>query len=74
MIISRSSLRRCFLVVHDEAEPAWQIDVMLLADGETSVCCLCYVHTGCQSQTKWQLGWVMVVLDLCNIFDKISGE
>ena len=33
-----------------------------------------YVHTGCQSQTKWQLGWVMVVLDLCNIFDKISGE
>ena len=33
----RSSLRRCFLVVHDEGEPAWQIDVMLLADGETSV-------------------------------------
>ena len=60
MIISRSSLRRCFLVVHDEAEPAWQIDVMLLA-GETSVV---YVHTGCQSHTKWQLGWVMVVLDL----------
>ena len=71
MIISRSSLRRCFLVVHDEAEPAWQIDVMLLA-GETSVLFV-YVHTGCQSQTKWQLGWV-VVLDIYATFDKISGE
>ena len=57
-------LEDVFLVVHDEAEPAWQIDVMLLA-GETSVLFV-YVHTGCQSQTKWQLGWV-VVLDLCNI-------
>ena len=33
---------------------------------EKLVCCLCYVC--CQSQTKWRLGWVVVVLDLCNIW------
>ena len=56
-------LEDVFLVVHDEAEPAWQIDVMLLADGETSVLfvlCMYILAVNLRLSGSW-------VLDLCSI-------